>query len=736
MPFITDNQSGENAWRMDDAVAVYDVDFADALSGLGGIEYSASPNQGSGDAAALAWRPIAALPPGTSSYDAAWALDFAALANNATNYISVRAYDLAGNTVTVTGVDVFKILKYVSGPEVGITAPGTAYQSAVGAITGTASDARSHALAGTELSFLDVTAGRYWNGADFLATSPVWLAVSTYAAWSYTPGITWSDGIQYQVVARSSDTSGNYSITYGTRAFTFDATAPAITSLVPADGSTVNSVAAVSGSVVDVSGASALRLMFKRVSDDKWWDFSAGTWTVAGSSAVVTAASSWSYAPSHLLRASLETMASYYFTLYAADNSYPANAVQFGVYGSTFAFLDDTAPAAIADLIASTGNAPGNISLTWHTPGDDGATGTILYGQYRIQYSTMAAAPFNKDDAQTVVNFTGFTAGLARSKELTTLQPGQTYYLRAWTRDDAGNWSAISNEATAQAAAYPDRISGHVITVSSEGITGVLLEAFDTVGTLRASAFTVADGSGSYVLSPLPSGSYRVQATWTADDIISSVGTDGITLGTSNADFTLAINYELASIGGELIGYRLTPLGFRAQGARPRSAAFVELYQRNRLIATAPVDANGKFLIKNLLPGKYVLKVPDANGGTKELSVSLKPGEALMISPLGELLKADKVYAYPNPAGKTVKFHIGSDQPSLVKQVTVFDITGRAIKEFNDADFSPVAGSYAWEAEWKIPSKVASGVYLYITRVKLEATGEHKKTVKKFAIIR
>ncbi|MDO8803783.1 MAG: T9SS type A sorting domain-containing protein, partial [Elusimicrobiota bacterium] len=142
----------------------------------------------------------------------------------------------------------------------------------------------------------------------------------------------------------------------------------------------------------------------------------------------------------------------------------------------------------------------------------------------------------------------------------------------------------------------------------------------------------------------------------------------------------------------------------------------------------------GKFLIKNLLPGKYILKVPDANGGAKELSVSLKPGEALMISPLGELLKADKVYAYPNPAGKTVTFHIESDQSPLVKQVAVFDITGRAIKEFNDADFAPIAGG--WEAEWNIPSGVASGVYIYITRVKFEATGEHKRTIKKFAIIK
>jgi len=732
-PVIYDPQNGETAWRMDDAGAVYDVDFADDVSGLAGIEYSASPNQGSGDAAALGWTPIAALSTGPASYNADWGVAFAALANDATNYISVRAWDLAGNTVTVSGIDVFKILKFVSGPEVAITAPDTAYRSAIPAITGTASDARSHDLAGTELNLLDVTSGKYWNGADFLAPAPVWLAVSTAASWSYAPAITWSEGAQYQAVARSSDTAANYSVTYATRVFTFDSAAPGLALLAPADGATVNSFAAVSGTAFDASGLSAMGIKLKRVSDGKWWDFTAGAWTVSGSSAAVAGAAGWSYAPAELLKASLETMASYYYTLYAADNSYPANAAQFEVFGATFSFLDDTAPAAITDLRASTGSAPGNISLAWSAPGDDGAAGMTLSGRYKIQYSTQPDVVFSTADAQAEEVFTAVSAGSARSKELVFLVPGETYYLRAWTQDDAGNWSALSNGATTQAALYPDRISGHVMKVSSEGITGVLVEAFDIVGTLRASAFTVPDGSGTYVLAPLPSGSYRVQATWTADDIISSVGSDGIALGVSDADFTLAINCELASIGGELAVYRLSARGRSPQGVRP-AAAGVELYQRNRLVATVPVDAAGKFLIKNLLPGKYILKVPDANGGAKELSVTLKAGQALVINPLGELLKNARVYTYPNPARKMVKFHIESDQPSLTKRITVLDITGRAIKVINDSDFGTGAGT--WEYTWNIPSKVASGVYIYVVRVKFEATGESKKTIKKFAIVR
>jgi len=731
-PSIARNQAGENFWRMDDGGAVYDVDFADALSGLAAIEYSASPNQGSGDAAAYPWTAVAALSTGPAVYAGAWGVDFAGLPNDATSYVSVRARDLAGNTEVVTGIDAFKILKYVAGPEVWFSTPAAPFQAALAYVAGTASDARSHDAAAVEVAVKEVAAARYWDGAAFLASSPVWFLATGTGTWSHNFGIVWQEGVAYEFLARSSDTAGNYSLANATRAFTLDSAPPVIAPGAPADGAVVDSAAAVSGTVSDVSGVSALTLMLKRLTDGKWWDFAAGTWTVAGSSAAVAPAASWSYAPGELLRASLENGASYYYTLYAADNTQPVQSIGFGVYGSTFGFADNTAPAAISDLSASSGSAPGNLSVAWTAPGDDGGSGMILYGQYKIQHSTYAAE-FGTAAAQTGSAFTAVSAGSARSVELTGLVPGETYYLRAWTRDDAGNWSALSNAATAQAAVPPDRISGRVTTISSAGITGVLLEAYDAAGLLQASAYTVGDGSGSYALTGLAAGSYRVQATWEAEDIISSVGSDGLALGRLDADFTLAVNYELASIGGELAGYRLSALGRRASAAG--SAPRVQLFQRGRQVADAPVDAAGKFLIANLLPGKYVLRVPDPKGGFKELSLRVKAGEALQVSPLGELLKAARVYVYPNPARRTATFHIESDQSPLLKQVTVFDVTGRAVKEFKDGDFSsPSAGVY--ETVWNIPSKVASGVYVYSVRVKFEATGEYKKVIRKFAVVK
>ena len=133
------------------------------------------------------------------------------------------------------------------------------------------------------------------------------------------------------------------------------------------------------------------------------------------------------------------------------------------------------------------------------------------------------------------------------------LTAGTTYYFKLWTQDDAGNWSSLSNGATVQAKSQPaTQILGHVRKVSSEGITAVLVEAYDGNDALVSSAFTVSDGSGTYTLNNLSNGVYRLQATWTSDGISSSVWLDGIPVGSTDIDFTLEINYTLATIQGSL----------------------------------------------------------------------------------------------------------------------------------------------------------------------------------------
>ncbi|MFA5937429.1 MAG: hypothetical protein WC822_06165, partial [Candidatus Paceibacterota bacterium] len=113
-PVITDSQPGEFAWRNADAGAFYSVTFADNLTGLDSMEYSAWSGPGQTGVNSEAWTLISSGTP-RLSYTAPWGVDFALLGAG-TNYISARAWDVAGSTVA--RADVFTVLKDTFGPDV------------------------------------------------------------------------------------------------------------------------------------------------------------------------------------------------------------------------------------------------------------------------------------------------------------------------------------------------------------------------------------------------------------------------------------------------------------------------------------------------------------------------------------------------------------------------------------------------------------------------------------------
>ena len=73
----------------------------------------------------------------SASYTDDWAVAFASLKGGATNYISVRAIDAAGNTTTLP--DAFRIMKIAGSPGVTVISPSAAYISTVAAVSGSAS---------------------------------------------------------------------------------------------------------------------------------------------------------------------------------------------------------------------------------------------------------------------------------------------------------------------------------------------------------------------------------------------------------------------------------------------------------------------------------------------------------------------------------------------------------------------------------------------------------------------
>jgi hypothetical protein len=122
-------------------------------------------------------------------------------------------------------------------------------------------------------------------------------------------------------------------------------------------------------------------------------------------------------------------------------------------------YMDDTAPSAVTDFVASQGGGSGEISLSWTSPGDDGTEGTLGLSyqpaQYRIQYTTVTADAetpsfWDYDDYNIRIDTYGVTPVTERYYTVTGLEIATTYYFRIWTGDEVPNWSPLSVGATVQ----------------------------------------------------------------------------------------------------------------------------------------------------------------------------------------------------------------------------------------------------------------------------------------------
>ncbi|MDQ7054819.1 MAG: Ig-like domain-containing protein [candidate division KSB1 bacterium] len=108
---------------------------------------------------------------------------------------------------------------------------------------------------------------------------------------------------------------------------------------------------------------------------------------------------------------------------------------------------DATAPATVTDLIVSSVSGT-SVTLQWTAPGDDGNTGTAA--KYEVRYSTSSINSTNFDSAILAPNAPfPSPAGTVETMTITGLSTGTTYYFRLKARDEAGNVSDLSNQASA-----------------------------------------------------------------------------------------------------------------------------------------------------------------------------------------------------------------------------------------------------------------------------------------------
>ncbi|MDA8131709.1 MAG: hypothetical protein M0011_09440 [Elusimicrobia bacterium] len=730
-PTITNNAASPAGWLAADPGSVFDVDAADALSGLGQLLYSASASAGAADGGVLGWTAV----PGFSTgpvYTALWGVDFTSLKDGVTNYISVRAIDKAGNPVTLA--DAFRILKNTVGPAMSIITPSTAYVSTVSAVSGAAAGmTESSPPTGSQVSLQELTGNLYFDGASFSSVSQVWLEAQGLTSWSYNAStVPFSAGTQYKLSARARDGSGRITaLPYPSVTFSLDQVPPTVWLSTPLAGTTVYALDAVGGTAADAGGAglAEVDIYMRRVSDGKWWNFVSADWDTVQVASAVPAGASWTFTPGTALRGALANAQQYFVAAVARDAAGPPNASSFGMAGSTFTWLDTVPPEAVADFAPSTGTSPGRIRVSWTFPGDDGGLLALTYGQFAIQYSTDPAVVFATRSAQVLISTAMVRPGSAQAYTLSGLTPETTYYLRMWVKDDADLWSSASPlSGTLSGDRLNDMIAGTIKTPAGAGVTGVIVDAVSSDGIIVATAYSLDDGLGSFTLSPLPDGLYRVQATWTEHGFASSIAKDLVPMGYADANFELSIDYALASVSGVL------PAAVPAAiGPSSVSGGEAQLWRGTRLLARTYADAAGRFTIRNLIPGAYTLRARAGGGAWKSLDIQLAPGQDLQVKPLGVILARGAVYAYPNPASSKVTFHVESGVYPVRVRISVFSLDGSLVRTAEGA----ISGSAPYEYTWNFSGNApASGIYFYTVRIEDDLGGETAVSSRKFAVIR
>jgi len=122
------------------------------------------------------------------------------------------------------------------------------------------------------------------------------------------------------------------------------------------------------------------------------------------------------------------------------------------------------APAAVTDLYGVPGGEEGQIKLSWTATGDDGLSGNIEGGKFRIFYSTLQAQAeaCGYEDYEIEIATTNLAPLSSCVRIITGLKPSSTYYFVIWSCDEVLNWSEGSAVVSSYALDLPPEAPGGV----------------------------------------------------------------------------------------------------------------------------------------------------------------------------------------------------------------------------------------------------------------------------------
>ncbi|MFH1368656.1 MAG: FG-GAP-like repeat-containing protein [Elusimicrobiota bacterium] len=865
LPTITNLQSGDYNWRSVDQGNIYNVDFEDLDSGLGEIEYAAYTGLNLTGSQRIGWTQIAPVA-GDASYTDPWGVIFSQLVEYTTNYISVRAYDLAGNVAT--SYDVFKIFvdtTLPTTPTLVNPADGNGIGSSYSFTWSICSDALSGMyeyqiqLSGNDIFsavIVDTTSNTNSKTINGMSDGQLWWRVrardiaDNYGAWSSSKTFTvagtppamptgfdgvalsstvidwsWTDNAtnesSYKLYFATSPGTGFTSISanatyYLENKLTANTSSYRYVSAFNSNGDSSPSgfvrrftlanapvsLASVSVGYSSASfiwqenGNSSVTRYEMQWTTDQTWAIVTGTGTPSqGSTAVISplAAETTYYtrvralnnddkysdyeiyystvvtpvgppnAPTDFDGVAQSTYSIYWFWTdnntkedgYRIYSSTAGLLYQLGVGASYYlettltpnagtiryvkaynASGESTASSSATKYtyplppvnIASSAQTPTTITLTWEA-GSGGAA------RYYIERSINGTA------YEPIVAW-ATNVSVLTYQDLNLIQNTSYYYrLGAYNTDQL--LSAKSDAFAVKTQDAPKEIiSGKVTQANGTPITGVEIKASKSGSSITYTVYTSTGGEYRIELeAAIAAGTYKLQASWTANGIVSSVYKDGIANGTANVDFTLETDYVLATVTGQVTIARgpqaIRKMASLGMGSSP---AFVELIQNGKVILRLGTDKNGKYSIPNLLPGRYSVRAFNGLVYSQTTVVDLKEGDNLNINFNYDLLQPNNVYAYPNPAADVgvVSLHFETSGDDVDAQISIYTISGELVKSADQSNCVIIDNiyEYKWDLTNNENSKVASAVYIFNVKVRNKTTGETASVTKKFAVIR
>jgi len=385
-----------------------------------------------------------------------------------------------------------------------------------------------------------------------------------------------------------------------------------------------------------------------------------------------------------------------------------------------------------------------SVRLTWTAPGDDSLSGTATAYDLRMSTSPIDAGNFGAAAAVTGLP-TPLAAGTSQNKTITGLTPSTGYWFALKTRDDAGNWSGISNIVQATTLDVTDFVRPAPLSIAAGTLTSTSVQlTWSAVGDDSLSG-TASSYEFRRSTAPITEGNWA-SATAIPGEPAPAVAGTSQNLTVSGLDRSVDLYFaakvtddegNVSAVSNSLVVPRLldtappaTPAGLAAVNEAPagvrvqwndNSEADLAGYRVYRAVASGgPFSLiSGASLVS---ASEYVdASHPDSAALWYQVSAVDDAGNesarsaAFRLWLAGEEIVAWALQpAYPNPSPLASSVTLPLEVPSTGPFEGTLEITnsaGERVRRMTLAGLSPGAQSVQWDGLNDAGRRTAPGVY-------------------------